>query len=54
MDIEARSFHLSGDILDVGSKSNNSCYFSKIDTNYLKTTYSDINPQSQGVIKLDF
>ena len=54
MDIEAKSFPLSGNVLDVGSKSNKASYYDKIDVNCLKITYSDINPQSEGVIKLDF
>lgn len=54
MDIEARSFNLSGNILDAGSKSNKASYYRKIDTRRAKITYSDINPQSEGIVKLDF
>ena len=54
MDLEARSFELSGNVLDVGSKTNQATYYRNLNTKLATLTFSDINPQSDGVIKLNF
>lgn len=54
MDLEARTFQLSGNVLDVGSKTNQASYYRMINSRHLRLTFSDINPQSDGLIKLDF
>ena len=54
MDLEAANFILEGEVMDAGSKSINASYYKKIDTSRANITFTDLNPKSERIVKLDF